>query len=190
MNNSSILDVLIENIQTDQNLLEEVESKIETAKDEKQTIVNRLKEHHKDLSVLSKYANEEQQSKIKELGFSIVEPQKNVNTVAVLAFDLIIKAKDNQLTNDAWYKGYVASLLKGEKALNYSAFNIKCRTLFNTQKLLRKKSGDPKSSREDIISLNGRVIPSDKKEITKKVAEQPKSKDDKPTKTTQQTKSN
>ena len=48
--------------------------------------------------------------------------------------------------------------LLNEVAEKYSAFNIKCRSLFNTQRLLRKKGKDPKSSREDIISLNGRVV--------------------------------
>lgn len=42
--------------------------------------------------------------------------------------------------------------------MNYTEFNIKCRSLFNTQRLLRKKGSDPKSSRTDIISLNGRVL--------------------------------
>ncbi len=32
------------------------------------------------------------------------------------------------------------------------------RDLFNTQGLLRNKGKDPKSSRDDIISLNGRVV--------------------------------
>ena len=165
MSKASIVDVLIENIQTDQNLLQEVEVKIDTAKDEKQTIVNRLKEQHKDLGVLSKYADETQQTKIKELGFEIIDHQKNVNTVATVAFDLIIKAKDHQLTNNAWYEGYLKSLTKDEVPLKYSAFNIKCRTLFNTQKLLRKKGSDPKSSREDIISLNGQVKPAVKEKV-------------------------
>lgn len=179
MSNSSIVDVLIENIQTDQNFLQEVETKMNTLKDEKQTIVNRLKEQHKDLSVLSKYADESQQAKIKELGFDIAEPQKSINTVANLAFDLIIKAKDNQLTNEVWYEGYANSLPKDEEALKYSAFNIKCRTLFNTQKLIRTKSKDATSSREDIISLNGQVRPAakEKTENTSKT----KQKDEKTT---------
>jgi len=51
----------------------------------------------------------------------------------------------------------VNSLENKEEAVNYTEFNIKCRSLFNTQRLLRKKGKDSKSSREDIISLNGRV---------------------------------
>ncbi len=182
MSNSSIVDVLIENIQTDQNFLQEVETKMNNLKDEKQTIVNRLKEQHKDLSVLSKYADESQQAKIKELGFDIVEPQKSINTVANVALDLIIKAKDNQLTNGAWYDNYVKSVPKNEEALKYSAFNIKCRTLFNTQKLIRTKSKDATSSREDIISLNGqvRLATKEKTENTSKTNK----KDDKSAKTT------
>lgn len=61
------------------------------------------------------------------------------------------------------YEGYVKSLKNKEEAVTYSAFNIKCSSLFNTQKLLRKKGTDPKSSREDIISLNGRVLPKEDK---------------------------
>lgn len=185
MNNSSIVDVLIQNIQTDQNFLQEVDTKMNSLKDEKQVIVNRLKEQHKDLSVLSKYADELQQAKIKELGFDVSEPQKNANMISSIAFDLILKAKDHQLTNGAWYDAYVKSLPKEEEAVKYSAFNIKCRTLFNTQKLIRKKGTDPKSSREDIISLNGRVIPvvkEDKKETSN--TSKTNKKDDKPIKTT------
>lgn len=158
MKDVSIVDVLIENIKTDQHLLEQTEVKIETAKNEKQEVVNRLKEHQKDVSVLLKYADEEQQTKIKTLGFNFSEPQKSVNSIASIAFDLIMKAKDNQLTNEALYDGYVKSLSNKEEAEKYSAFNIKCRSLFNTQKLLRKKGANPKSSREDIISLNGCVL--------------------------------
>jgi hypothetical protein len=158
--NASIVDVLIENIKTDQQFLQEVETKIEALKSEKSTIFERLKSYRRDVSVMLKYANETQQAKITELGFDISEPQKNVNNIATLAFDIIMKAKDNQMTNGDLYDAYAKSCKdKKEEAVNYSAFNIKCRSLFNTQKLLRKKGTDPKSSREDIISLNGRVLP-------------------------------
>ena len=159
--NTSIVDVLIENIKTDQQLLQEVETKMEALKSEKSIIFERLKSSRKDISVMLKYANEAQQAKISELGFEISEPQKNMNTIAAIAFDIIIKAKDNQMTNSELYDAYVKICKdKNEESEKYSAFNIKCRSLFNTQKLLRKKGTDPKSSREDIISLNGKVKPS------------------------------
>jgi len=41
---------------------------------------------------------------------------------------------------------------------NYTEFNTKCRSLFNTQRLLRKKGKDPKPSRSDVIYLNTRVV--------------------------------
>jgi len=179
--NATIVDVLIENIKTDQELLQSVEAKIETAKDEKQTIVNRLKEQQKDISVLLKYADEGQQKKIKALGFNFSESQKGVNSIASIAYDLILKAKGNQMTNEALYDGYVKSLKNKDEAVKYSEFNIKCRSLFNTQKLLRKKGSDPKSSKQDIISLNGRVIPKENKAPEKtqpSKASQNKKKDD------------
>ena len=81
------------------------------------------------------------------------------------------------------YDGYVKSLKnKEEEAVKYSAFNIKCRSLFNTQKLIRTKGKDPKSSREDIISLNGRVKPAVKQELDD--LSKTKKKDDKTGETT------
>jgi hypothetical protein len=97
-----------------------------------------------------------------------------------MAFDIIMKAKDNQMNNGDLYDAYVKSCkYKNEEAEKYSAFNIKCRSLFNTQKLLRKKAVNGASSREDIISLNGRVKPSIKQDLndidtSKKASEKPK----------------
>ena len=150
--NTSIVDVLIENIKTDQGLLQEVEAKIEILKDEKYVIVGRQKEQQKDMATLLKYADEKQQQKIEELGFEFSESSRGINIIAAVAFDSILKATDNQMTNGNLYDGYVKSCKdKKEEFVNYSAFNIKCRSLFNTQKLLRKKGADPKSSRTDII---------------------------------------
>lgn len=160
MKDASIVDVLIENIKTDQALLEQTEAQIEQAKDEKRDIVARLKDYRKDVSVLLKYADEERRKQIEELGFDFSEPENGLNPVASLVLSIIMKAKDNQLTNAELYDAYVKSFKNKDDAFNYTEFNIKCRSLFNTQRLLRKKGKDPKSSRDDIISLNGRVKPS------------------------------
>ncbi len=159
MSNSNIVDILIENIKTDQTLLNQTETKIEEAKEEKRTIVNRLKDYHKDVSVLLKYADDSKKKELEELGFEFSETERGLNPVATKVYDIIVKAKANQLTNGELYDAYVKTLKNKEDAVNYTEFNIKCRSLFNTQRLLRKKGSDPKSSRDDIISLNGRVIP-------------------------------
>ena len=85
-----------------------------------------------------------------------------------------MNAKDNQMSNNQLYDAYVKSLKSKEEAVNYTEFNIKCRSLFNTQRLLRKKGKDQKSSREDIISLNGRVIESKINEKQNTVSKLPK----------------
>mgnify|MGYP001791268257 FL=1 len=105
--NNSIVDVLIENIKTDQKLLTEAEAKIETVKSDKQIIVNRLKDHRRDISVVLKYANAAQQKKIEELGFDLSETSTGLNPVATLALEIIMSAKDTKLTNEAWYDQYV-----------------------------------------------------------------------------------
>ena len=162
MKDASIVDVLIENIKADQALLEQTEVQIEKAKDEKREVVARLKDYRKDVSVLLKYADEERRKHIEALGFDFSETENGLNPVASLVLDAIVKAKDNQLTNAELYDAYSKTVKNENELLSYTEFNIKCRSLFNTQRLLRKKGKDPKSSRDDVISLNGRVEPSSK----------------------------
>lgn len=162
--NTTIVDVLIENIKTDQSLLEQTEAQIETAKENKKNVVDRLKDYRRDVTVLLKYADDEQRKRIEELGFDFSESERGLNPVSSLVMDIIMKAKDNQLTNEQLYEAYVKTFKKKDDAFNYTEFNIKCRSLFNTQRLLRKKVKDAKSSREDVISLNGRVIPKEEKQ--------------------------
>lgn len=157
--NASIIDVLIGNIHEDQNLLKETEVKIEEAKEAKRAIVGRLKDYRNDVSVLLKYADEAQQKKIEELGFDFSESERGLNPVASLALDILMKAKGNQMTNGELYDAYVKTFKNEEDAFSYTEFNIKTRSLFNTQRLLRKKGKDDQSSRDNIISINGRVIP-------------------------------
>ena len=159
MSNANIVDILIENIKTDQTLLNQTETKIEKAKEEKRTVVNRLKDYHKDVSVLLKYADDSKKKELEDLGFDFSEAERGLNDVAAKAYDIIVKTKENKLTNAELYDTYAKSFKNKDDAVNYTEFNIKCRSLFNTQRLLRKKGKDPKSSREDIISLNGRVLP-------------------------------
>lgn len=166
MKNPSIVDLLIENIKTDQNLLADTEIKVVEAKEKKKAIVERLKDYRKEVVVILKYADDKQKAQIEELGFNFSESEQGLNPVASLVMDIIMKAKDNQLTNEQLYNEYVKTFKKKEDAFNYTEFNIKCRTLFNSQRLLRKKSADGNSSRADIISLNGRVLP--KEESTPK----------------------
>jgi len=160
MNNASIVDVLIENIKTDQELLATTETKISEAKEEKRAITERLKDYRRDISVLLKYADDNHRKQIEELGFDFSESEQGLNPVAQIALDLVLVAKGNQMTNEELYNAYVKTFKNKEDAFNYTEFNIKTRSLFNTQKLLRKKGKDSKSSREDIISLNGSVNPS------------------------------
>ena len=166
--NATIVDVLIENIKTDQVLLEQTETKMETIKDEKRIIVDRLKDYKRDVTVLLKYADDAQQKKIQALGFDLSESERGLNPIASSALDIIMKVKDNQLSNVELYNAYVKSLKNKDEAVNYTEFNIKCRSLFNTQRLLRKKGKDSKSSKEDIISLNVSVLKSQPEKQVKK----------------------
>ena len=165
--NTSIVDTLIENIKTDQELLTQSEKLIEEAKESKRVVIDRLKDYRRDVSVLLKYADETQQKKIEELGFDFSESERGLNPVASLALDILMKVKGNQMTNGKLYEAYVKTFKDESDAFNYTEFNIKCRSLFNTQRLLRKKGKDDTSSRDNIISINGRVTPKDKQDVSK-----------------------
>ncbi|MCT4664828.1 MAG: hypothetical protein N4A45_06300 [Flavobacteriales bacterium] len=160
MKNTNMIDSLIEAIQTDKKLLAEIEHKISKAKEEKRAIVERLRVSKNDTLVLLKYLDDKQKEKIDNLNLDLdtSSSRSPINKVAQKAFDIIQKAKDHKLSNGAWYETYVQSLSKDEEVVSYTTFNIKCRSLFNTQKLIREKSENSKSSKEDIISLNGRPV--------------------------------
>ena len=95
----------------------------------------------------------------KEKKFSVTYYRDQYERNNARTFELIMKAKGNEMKNGEWYQAYVDTFENPEQAENYTFFNIKCRSLFNTQKLLRKKGSGPKNTREDFISLNGRVNP-------------------------------
>lgn len=157
MNNASIVDVLIENIKTDQALYDQTEVEQTKVREKKAAIKERLKGYRKDISVLLKYADEDKRKELEELGFDFSESERGLNPVASIAMDVVMKAKDNKLPNGELYDTYVKTFKNPEDAFNYTEFNIKCRSLFNTQRLLRTKSKSG-SSRDDIISLNGRPV--------------------------------
>ena len=62
------------------------------------------------------------------------------------------------MKNGDLYNSYVATFKKSRDAVNYTEYNIKCRSLFNSQRLIRTKGKDAKNTREDIISLNGSIL--------------------------------
>lgn len=155
-NNSHIIDVLIENIKKDQHLLKEKEQELFKAKEERQAIVQRLKDHEKDVGVMLKYSDDTKRKEIEALGLTLMK-EHGLNPIAETAFNLVIQAKDNQLSNGKWYDMYLSGLRDNEDEVSYTEFNIKCRSLFNTGRLIRKKGNNATSSRDDIISLNGSV---------------------------------
>ena len=158
MKDRAIIDVLIGNIKTDKELLRETEAKIEQAREGKRAITDRLKDYRRDISVLIKYVDDSKRKELEDLGFDFSEAERGMNPVAGLALDILVKAKGNQMTNGELYDAYRATFKNEDDAFTYTEFNIKCRSLFNTQRVLRKKGKDAKNSREDIISLNGRVV--------------------------------
>ncbi|WP_136073127.1 hypothetical protein [Candidatus Ulvibacter alkanivorans] len=158
MNDKVMIETLIDNLKEDVKLLEQVEEQLEPLERQKREISSRIKEHQRDAGVLIKYADENDQKQLEELGFVIPSSITGLNEVATIALEAIIKAKDRKLTNEQLHQAYEKiAKEQGEEVVNYTEFNIKCRPLFNSQKLVRKKGKDPKTSRDDMISLNGGI---------------------------------
>jgi hypothetical protein len=155
MNDKGIFDVLLQNITDDQLLLKEADEKIDQAKEDKQAITDRIKGYRKDATAMIKYAGDEQIEKIKVLDLDLSESKQGLNSVATIAFDIMMNTKKKSMTNEELYQTYVNGLDDKEKAVKYTEFNIKCRPLYNNQRLIRTKGSDPKSSRTDVISVNG-----------------------------------
>ncbi len=154
MKTTDMIDVLIENIKNDRVSLTKVEEEIQTSRDEKKQIQDRLKESYSDIKVFIKYLDEEQKKKLDELNLDLENSRSSaLNMVAETAFDILVKAKDHRLTNIQWYESYL-KIAKGEdQKISYSAFNIRCRTLFNSSRVTRTKGKDSTSSKDDFISL-------------------------------------
>ena len=153
----SVIDIMIENIVTDRELLKEADEEVKAAQDIRREIRSRLDRLYVDIHTLGKYATEEQQARIDACDIDTGQTSlRKVNEIAAKAFELIVNAQDSQMTNGLWYEAYCKELPEGSDKPNYTQFNIKCRGLFNTQKLIRTKK-EGVSSRNYVISLNGRI---------------------------------
>jgi hypothetical protein len=147
------LDALIENIKADRGLLEEQETILNKCKADKFEITQRLKDYRSDLRVFLKYATDKQKMEIEKLGLDTTSSSSNtVNQVVEIALKIMQEKK--KLTNGELFTAYEKGLPDGQTPENYTFFNIKIRSLFNRQVLVKTKGDDPKSSRTDIITLN------------------------------------
>lgn len=151
----NLLDRVIANITEDQIALREQNDLLDKVKSYKKEIVDRIRDSRKDLVTFVKYATPDQLQKLKDLEIDVEDLKDGVNKVASLALEILEKTPKGELTNGELFEAYQKRFKNKDDALNYTEFNIKCRSLFNSQRLLRKETKDAKSSREHIISVNG-----------------------------------
>ncbi len=154
-NDGNLLDRVIINFTEDQKALEEQSTLIEDAKSYKNEIKDRLKDSRHDLVTLMKYATDEQIKQINELGIDLEDASRMTNPVATLAIEILEKQEKGSMTNEALYEAYVKTFKSPDDAFTYTEFNIKCRSLFNSMRLIREEPTDASSSREHIIKING-----------------------------------
>ena len=151
----NLLDRVIANITEDQKTLDGQNELIEKSKSYKAEIVSRIRDSKRDLVTFVKYATPEQLKRLEELNIDLEGTGQGLNKVAELALEILSKVPKGEMTNQALYNEYVKTFKHPQDAFNYTEFNIKCRSLFNSQRLIRKEPADAKSSREHIISING-----------------------------------
>lgn len=151
---SSLLDRVISQLAEDEQALDEQVELINKAQSYKREINKRVQELRRDLATFVKYASDEQLERIKELGIEPEDLGRSFNNVAEMAFDIMQKAPKGEMTNGALYEEYVKTFKNPDDAFNYTEFNIKCRSLYNSQRLLRVEI-EGKKSRDFIIRVNG-----------------------------------
>ena len=161
---NNVINRFIDNISNDQQLLKEAEKALEEAKQQKRDISDRIKAYQKEAEVMMKYASEEQIAKLNELNLDLSPTKYGLNAVATTAYDIMLNTKKKSITNEELYNAYVDSLDGKEQAVTYTIFNVKCRPLFNNQRLIREQGSDPSSSRTDVIKVNGSTNVPSKKE--------------------------
>ena len=142
-------DALIEQVKKTKGVISENSYEMEKAKEAIRVAQTELREYKRDLSIMTKYATPEQLKAIEALELDLAE--NGLNPIASLALEVLDASKDKKLSNEAWYKGYVAKVPKEKEALNYTEFNIKVRPLFSRNIVTRSKGSDPNNSKTDII---------------------------------------
>ena len=151
----NLLDRVIANITEDQKALDGQNELIDNAKSYKAEIVSRIRDSRRDLLTFVKYATPEQLKRLEELNIDLESTGQGLNKVAELALEILEKTPKGEMANEALFNEYVKTFKNANDAFNYTEFNIKLRSLFNSQRLIRKEPADAKSSREHIISING-----------------------------------
>ncbi len=152
---NNLLDRVIAKIIEDQAILADQNDLIEKAKSYKNEVVARIREARKDLVTIAKYGTPEQIERLKELDLDLETNGQGLNAVAKLCIAILEKTTKGEMTNEELYNAYVATFKSADDALTYTEVNIKLRSLFQNQKLLRKEPANAQSSREHVISING-----------------------------------
>jgi len=147
----SPIEILLEDIQTNQALLKEKELLLQQTRDEKKEISDLLKGFRKDISTLYKYVSDAEREKIDSLGFGPSTSSTGLNHIAQFALDVINEKK--KISNGDLYSAYIDSLTQEEEPLTYTIFNVKIRSIFNTGQVTKQKNEDGKDTRDDVIQL-------------------------------------
>ena len=154
MDMNTMIDLLIENITNDELLFEEQTELLRKTQEEISGARDRLREAKEDLETLMKFATDEQKQRVEESGIDTDIPEVETSSVADMVMEILQNSKDGKMKNQDLYNEYVKLCGPDVEAETYTQFNIKCRSLFNSQRLVKQTEG-ASSSRDYIISLNG-----------------------------------
>lgn len=157
--NVNVIEDMISNLKLDIESRDEYHEIRENADDFISEANERIKKAGQALSFMTDYMTDEQIELVESFNLYFVDlepsPERGrVNEVAALAFEILKKSKDGTMTNEALHEAYCKEADE-EDPIKYGAFNIKLRSLFSSQKLIRIEPEDAQNSREHIIKING-----------------------------------
>lgn len=158
--NVNVIEDMLTNLKLDIEAREEQIKIKEEAVDFISDAEDRIRNGQQALSFMTEYMTEKQLKEVEELNLFYVDHEdvqerSRLNEVAQAAFEILQKSKTGEMTNGALYENYTKSLKDDEQPVKYGEFNIKLRSLFSNNRLLRVVPEDAENSRTHIIRVNG-----------------------------------
>lgn len=159
--NTNVIEDMISNLKLDIEARDEQTKIKEEATEFISDADERIRNGGQALSFMTDYMTDEQIETVNGLDIYYEEleasPERGrLNEVAQVTLEIVKKSKEGKITNGELYEKYKEQVEKTEDApVKYTQFNIKNRSLFSNERLLREVPEDAASSRDHIIKING-----------------------------------
>ncbi len=159
--NTDVADRMIADLRENLTARDEQQELVDNAKSFLGEINMRIKNARQALSFMTDYLSKDQITALDDLDEIILSSSNSgqgnsLNEVAQKAMEILQDSEKGEMTNGDLYEAYLEEVGEtGDEAVKYAAFNIKMRSLFASQKLIRHEPANAQNSKEHVIRING-----------------------------------